>query len=362
MNSDEDHLAHADDHLSTSAVGDTTPLFDGCMDSLFVLSSSDSTSLCEGFGDSSCCDDCFACSSESLTPSGDSSCDLSWSRSDDQNPPMQQELDSMGFSLAFPQVESVTIGFSGDILSLHPDPLPVLPIDGPDEYSPEYSQYPVFTQSSSPMNESAPFCPDSALHDCGEMVAQPSDSDGCASDESQFSQPSCRKKRTRKAKHEWTHSEDCRLIAIAKLVFTEIPNKKKGQWVVIAKRFNAQVAGSHLTQKQCREHFNRIMSHHNKHVWQPEENDVICAHMRGELSLEQVEKRLNRTKKQIKERIRTMSKSNGPWSEEEEMKLRELYRQYGGQYELISKEMWSCGFHRDYQQVKNKVTALLKNA
>ena len=89
---------------------------------------------------------------------------------------------------------------------------------------------------------------------------------------------------------------------------------------------------------------------------------MICAHLRGELSLEQVEKRLNRTKKQIKERIRTMSKSNGPWSEEEEMKLRELYRQYGGQYELISKEMWSCGFYRDYQQVKNKVTALLKNA
>ena len=47
----------------------------------------------------------------------------------------------MGFSLAFPQVESVTIGFSGDILSLHPDPLPALPIDGPDEYSPEYFPY-----------------------------------------------------------------------------------------------------------------------------------------------------------------------------------------------------------------------------
>ena len=162
------------------------------------------------------------------------------------------------------------------------------------------------------------------------------------------------------AKHNWTRSEDCQLIAIAEFVFKEKSRKKKGCWTEIAKRFNAQAAGRHLTPKQCREHYSRLMSHHNKHGWQEQENEVIERHIRGELSIEDVELRLNRTKKQIKERIRTVMKSNGPWTETEEKKLLELYQQFGDQYARISDEMWKCGFHRDYQQVKNKVTALLK--
>lgn len=359
MNSEEFHHAHADCQMSTLAHGDHTPFYNEYLNDEFALPLSDSTNLSEGSVDNVCFDDSISYSTDTVMQSEDVISALPWPRSDFEDGLMPSGFDSLGIpsspctSPTLCELAVVPdVSFSGDLPSLLE-----LPIDCPTENS-ECLQSPVCSQSSLPANGA--FMDSNDLNSSNaEVISQPSDSDGDASDGSPCISVFC-KKRTRKAKHEWTHEEDCQLIAIVDSVFKKYPNRKKGCWPEIAKCFNSNAPERHMTAKQCREHYSRITSHYTKNAWRVDENDVIDRYLRQELSIDEVFMRLNRTNKQIKERIRTMQKANGPWSEKEEMKLFELYRKYGPRYVRISDEMWNCGFLRDYQQVKNKVTALLK--
>ena len=220
--------------------------------------------------------------------------------------------------------------------------VPMIPVTGP-----------VDNTASEPLNEPL---------SCGSC---PCDS---GSDSDTFSQHSISvkpAKSKRKAKHEWTRPEDDKLIRIYKQVARERGDSSKRfkSWPIVARQLNRELNlkdADCLTAKQCREHYSRLCTTHKKHSWSDDENEILDQYLQGKISMEELYSKLNRTKKQIQERIKTVTKSSEPWTPVEDNTAMSLFNRCGDRWKNISDAMWEQGFRRDYQQVKSRVTALLK--
>lgn len=220
--------------------------------------------------------------------------------------------------------------------------VPMVPVTGP-----------VDNTASEPLNEPL---------SCGSC---PCDS---GSDSDTFSQHSISvkpAKSKRKAKHEWTRPEDDKLICIYKQVARERGDSSKRfkSWPIVARQLNRELNlkdADCLTAKQCREHYSRLCTTHKKHSWSDDENEILDQYLQGKISMEELYSKLNRTKKQIQERIKTVTKSSEPWTPVEDNTAMSLFNRCGDRWKNISDAMWEQGFRRDYQQVKSRVTALLK--
>jgi hypothetical protein len=166
-------------------------------------------------------------------------------------------------------------------------------------------------------------------------------------------------KRTRKPKHNWTKREDSTLMRLCQME----PSMGKGKrvWPKITKKLNNE-CGLNLTSKQCREHYARITSGHNKSTWTAEENYYLNQYKDGLITEEQLMAKVKRSKKQIKERLETITKRNGQFSKEETQMLQKLIKLYGYNPSLLAREMRKRSMPRSSQQIQSQILTLQNNA
>lgn len=247
-----------------------------------------------------------------------------------------------GFFSETPDPSSLSIDPESATEFPFPSMVPMVPITGP-----------VDNAVSEPLNEPL---------SCGSC---PCDSGSDSDTLSQHSISVKPAKPKRKAKHEWTRPEDNKLICIYEQVVRErgVSSKRFKSWPIVARQLNRELNlkdADCLTAKQCREHYSRLCTTHKKHSWSNDENEILDQYLQGMITKEQLYSKLNRTKKQIQERIKTVTKSSEPWTPVEDNTAMSLFKCYGDHWKTISDAMWEQGFRRDYQQVKSRVTALLK--
>lgn len=151
----------------------------------------------------------------------------------------------------------------------------------------------------------------------------------------------------RRAKHSWSVEENCLLQSLVE--------EYRYDWKKISK-----CMGNGLTSKQCREHFSRMKKPINKSTWSEEEKQILRDYRLGNITEEELYMRLNRSKKQIKERLEIENKNVCPWSDKELDCLIQLMDTYGNAYGKIKGWLKEYGYDRSYQQVRCKVIAIRK--
>ena len=257
---------------------------------------------------------------------------------------------------------SLSFGFSSPPLDLYEDRMVLprdlsievmlsSPFDTPDAYDfhenhlngIQYTVYPDLDQNSYPNDMN--LNPSQDQQSTDESIEDYSMEDESKESHVSGSSTGCK---TRRAKHLWSEGEDYQL--------RHLVNEYGCEWKKISK-----LMGNGLTTKQCREHYNRMTKHINKNAWNEKEKEILRSYREGIISEEELHMRLNRSKKQIKERLEIENKNHDPWSDQELNCLMALIDTYGTAYSEIRSLLKSLyGYDRSYQQVRCKVIAILK--
>ena len=207
----------------------------------------------------------------------------------------------------------------------------------------QYTVYPDLDQNSYPNDMN--FNPNQDQQSTDESIEDYSIEDESKESHVAGSSTGCK---TRRAKHLWSEDENHKLRSLVDEYGCE---RKK----------ISKLMGDGLTAKQCREHYNRMTKNINKNAWNDKEKAILRTFREGIISEEELYMRLNRSKKQIKERLEIENKNLAPWSPEELGCLMALMKTYGKAYGEIKSLMKSLyGYDRSYQQVRCKVIAIRK--